>query len=109
MVMSMKEKTKLARKRRRLRKKIESIGPFVQGTVVSLQRICGSKNCACRRGGKKHPATLITWKENGKTKALYVPRKLEAQVKVWAQNYKKLKDLIDKISDVQKAIIKLRE
>jgi hypothetical protein len=51
----------------------------------------------------------VTWKENGKTVSLYVPRKLETNVQRWVQNYRKLKELIREISDIQKQIIRLRE
>jgi 5-formyltetrahydrofolate cyclo-ligase len=51
----------------------------------------------------------VTWKERGKTVSLYVPRKLEIDVRRWVKNYRKLKELIREVSDIQKQIIRLRE
>ena len=58
--------------------------------------------------GPKHPVMYVTSKEEGKTASLYVPRKLESEVRVWVENYRKVKELIRTMSDVQKEIIRLR-
>ena len=106
--MSLKRR-QLEAKRRRLIRRFEKLAPWIQGSLVSTERICGKANCACRRGGAKHPVLFVTWKEEGKTVSLYVPRKMESEVKSWAENYKKLKELVLEISDIQKQIIRLRE
>lgn len=90
-------------------RKIHTLIPWVEGSLVSTSRFCGKKNCICHQGGSKHPVVYVTWKEKGKTVSLYVPRNLETGVTQWVQNYKKLKNLIREISEIQKQIIRLRE
>jgi hypothetical protein len=102
-------KQSLEAKRLRLLQKIYTLIPWIEGSLVSTSRFCGKKNCICHQGGPKHPVLYVTWKENGKTVSLYVPRRLEPEVTRWVQNYKKLKDLIREISQIQKQIIRLRE
>lgn len=99
----------LEAKKGKLLSKIAELGPWIEGTIVTTTRICGKTNCACHKGDSKHPVMYVTWKENGKTVSLYVPRKLEKEVSSWGANYKKLKALIREISDVQKDIVRLRE
>ena len=106
---TMKKKDKLEAKRKKLVSQLADIDPWIQGTVVQTKRICGSKGCACRHGGPKHPAMFLTWKEKGKTCCLYVPRRLESEVNLWAQNYRRLKMTMEKITKVQRDIIRLRE
>jgi hypothetical protein len=89
--------------------KITTLNPWIEGSFVSTSRFCGKKNCACHHGGSKHPVLYVTWKEKGETVSLYVPRKLENDVRRWVQNYRKLKELIREVSDIQKQIIRLRE
>ncbi len=96
-------------KKDKLLSKIAELGPWIEGTIVRTTRICGKKNCVCHKGVSKHPVMYVTWKENGKTVSLYVPRKLEKEVSSWGASYKKLKALIREISDVQKDIVRLRE
>jgi hypothetical protein len=89
--------------------KITTLRPWIEGSLVSTSRFCGKKNCACHHGGPRHPVLYVTWKEKGKTISLYIPRKLESDVRRWVQNYRKLKELIREVSDIQKQIIRLRE
>jgi len=108
--MAMKERRqKLEAKRKNLLQQLLTLDPWIQGSIALTKRICGSKGCACRHGGSKHPAMFLTWKEKGKTCCLYVPRKLEAEVKQWARNYRHVKVIMKKITDVQREIIRLRE
>ena len=108
-MVTMKKKGKLEAKRKNLVNQLIHFEPWIQGTVVRTKRICGSKGCACRHGGPKHPAMFLTWKEKGKTCCLYVPRRLESEVNLWAQNYRRLKMTMEKITKVQRDIIRLRE
>lgn len=99
----------LEKRREELVQQIRRLSPWIQGSVVVVTRVCGQPGCACHHGGKKHPAMYLTGKEQGRTVALYVPRKMEAEARVWADHYKQLKKLIRKISDVQRQILRLRE
>lgn len=103
------KRIKLEDRRKKLVKQLINLDPWIQGTIVQTERMCGSKGCACRRGGPKHPATSLTWKEKGETCCLYIPRRLESEVKLWAQNYRRLKVIMEKITNVQREIIRLRE
>ena len=99
----------LETKRRKFISKITSLDPWIEGTFVSTSRRCGKKNCACHKGGSKHPVLYLTWKENGKTLSLYVPRRWEVEVRRWVENYKKLKALIREVTLLQRQAIGLRE
>jgi hypothetical protein len=94
---------------RQLVNKITSLDPWIEGSFVSTSRRCGKKNCACHKGGSKHPVLYLTWKENGKTLSLYVPRRWEFEVRTWVENYKKLKALIREVTLLQRQVIGLRE
>lgn len=101
----MKSKQNLLKKQKKLLEQLAKIGPFVEGSLSVVNRICGTKTCRCMNGGKKHPAMFLTWKDKRKTKALYIPVKKHKIVKLYHQNYKKLKKIIRSVSDVQKMLI----
>jgi len=107
-IVSEKQKALLIKKRRRLLKQISELSPFIKGSLSRLYRICGAKNCACKKGGNKHEALYLTWKEDCKTKSLYVPVEMHKETIQWVQNYKKLKTLIKKLSSLQQDILRLR-
>ncbi len=102
-------RSQLQAKRRSLLHQIHNLGPWIEGTLVITARKCGKDNCACHRQGPKHPVLFVTWKEAGKTVSLYIPRQLEAEVKQWTENYKRLKELIRQVSEVQRQMVRLRE
>ena len=102
-------RSRLHTQRLSLLRQIQNLDPWIEGTLVTTSRKCGKDNCACHHQGPKHPVCFMTWKEEGKTVSLYIPRQLEPEVKQWAENYKKLKALIRQISEVQKQIVRLRE
>lgn len=81
--------------------KITEVGPFMEGTLAVTQRTCGKEGCACLRG-KKHSAMYLTWKEERKTKALYIPVGKQKDALLMSQNYKKLKMLIRQLSELHK-------
>jgi hypothetical protein len=89
-------------------RQLSQLGPWIEGTLVSTVRTCGKKRCACMNKGLKHPVMYITTKQQGKTVSLYIPRKLEAEVSTWVENYRRAKELMREISNVQKEIIRLR-
>ena len=103
------EKERLEAEIRELTKQLRRVGPFIGDTVSVVFRKCGKPACACHRDGPRHPAMFVTWKEDGKTLTLYVPRKLEGEVRQWAAHHQALKDLIRKITELRKQIIRLRE
>ena len=68
-------------------RQIASIGPFIEGTLVKLPR----KDC-------RHVAHRLTFKVQGKTRAVYVPLDRVKDVETWTREYKRLKELIRSVT-----------
>ena len=64
-------------------RQIAGIGPFIEGTLVRVPR----KDC-------RHVAHRLTFKVQGKTRAVYVPLDRVKDVETWTKEYKRLKQLI---------------
>jgi hypothetical protein len=58
--------------------------------------------------GKKHQAMYLTWKEEKKTKALYIPVAYKKEAEIWSANYKKLKKQIKDFCDFYKTLLKTK-
>ena len=61
--------------------------PFLEGNL-----------CSYKRPGCAKPGWHLTFKQKGKTRTVYVPMDLVAEVKSWTQNYKHLKKLLREVS-----------
>lgn len=72
---------------------------FVRGTIVERLRVCGKPNCRCAKG-HKHRAVYLVLSKDGRTRQLYVPTQWEPVVRQWVSNYRDVRDLMEKISEL---------
>lgn len=95
----MKDQTIGSSRHHRLRdayqRQLGELGPFVEGSL-----------CKVARPGRKRPAWQLTFAQEGKTRTVYVPGELVAEVQQWAKEYKRLKELIRKVTRQSLAIIR---
>ncbi len=83
---------------------------FIVGSLVESKRKCGNKKCRCANGGDLHSAHILTKRENGKTKTIYVPVNMVEEVDRWSREYKKVKKLIREIDQLgEKVIVAVKE
>jgi len=79
--------------RKRRQTKIETLGqcvPFVAGSLNRVQRK--------QANGKVTIYYLLTFKEQGRTRSVYVPKDMVKEVRQWVRNYQKLKKNMEQIS-----------
>ncbi len=75
-------------------RQLAQLGPFIEGSFSAFKR----PGCA-------QPGWHLTFKQQGRTRTLYVPMELVAQVKLWTQNYRNLKRLIRQVTRHSRALI----
>jgi hypothetical protein len=94
---------------RQVKTRIAKLGqcePFIMGSLVESKRKCGNKKCACANGGELHSAWIITKHGVGnKTRSIYVPVAMLPEVRKWADEYKKVKELLQEIDELSEQII----
>jgi hypothetical protein len=83
------------RLRETYRRRLREVGVFVEGSL-----------CQVRRPGRKPPAWQLTFKQAGKTRTVYVPRDLVREVQAWTREYRRLKQLVRKVTTQSLAIIR---
>lgn len=79
--------------------------PLLQGSLTTTKKRCSNKKCPCRKKGPLHPVTLLTWKENQKTKSIYIPPDLIDEVRTWLDEAKRIKALIAQMSAAQRLFL----
>jgi hypothetical protein len=77
------------------RRQIAQTGPFLEGHLSSFKR----PGCAA-------PGGHLTFKQKGRTRTVYVPMSLVAEVKTWTRNYKRLKQLIRQVTRHSLALVR---
>jgi hypothetical protein len=76
-------------------RQIAQIGPLLEGSLSAFQR-----------PGCTRPGWHLTFKAQGRTRTLYVPMELVAEVKQWTLNYRRLKGLIRQVTRHSRALIR---
>lgn len=108
--MAKKRKTSIAglKKMREARlSKIATIGNFVAGSYVVGRHKCVNPHCLKCHSGEQHAThRLSLYKSPGKTKTVYIPVKMAKEVRQWAKQHKKLKKLIQEVSELNIRIIR---
>jgi hypothetical protein len=99
--------TELVKQRFGLWRDVIRAGDFVRGSVVVLRRPCTYGNCRLCREGKRHPATYLSMKEKGRTRLIYLPKRLIPQVKGWVAQWRRLENLLHQMSQTNAQILRL--
>lgn len=102
----MNAKNRLLQYRRQILSLMTGQAKVIRGTLVLMKRVCGNKRCRCSRG-QKHESLYISQSRKGITRMVYIPRQDEAKVRQYTENYKRIKNLLNKISEINlKLLIK---
>ena len=102
----MTQKQLLRAKARRLRSQMRKIASMMQGSVIYREMKCGKPNCRCTRGFP-HSFLVVTYKEEGKTKTVYVNKNRQAEALLLSRNYKQYKPLLKELTKVNLQILRL--
>lgn len=77
-----------------LRRRLQTLWPLLQGSVVVLRQPCIRPGCRRCAAGDKHPATYLSLSRAGKTQLVYLPAALIREVTTGVQNARRLKAAI---------------
>lgn len=78
-------------------KQLKAAGPVLGASLVQIAKHCGRAGCHCQRG-QKHQGSYLTFKEQGKTRTVYVPLELREEVARWIAEHRRLKHLMQELS-----------
>lgn len=98
----MKPKHNTSKEGERILQRLRDVGPFLSASLVVRHKRCGRPECRCATEGPIHPTANVTWKEDGKTRTLHVPRERIEEVAQWIEEWKSLKELIQEMSVEQR-------
>ena len=71
--------------------------PLLRGSLVLQHRSCGKPYCRCRKG-QKHPALYLHTRAGDQRVRIYIPPALHDIARQWVENGRRVKRLIDRIS-----------
>jgi hypothetical protein len=89
-------------------KKLATNSPVLAASFGRYTHRCGRPSCRCHHGGPLHTGQHLTFKEQGKTRSVYVPKELLPEVRSWLAEHKRLKALLREIHLLTVALLRAR-
>jgi hypothetical protein len=86
------ELVRIGRRRDALRKQLAEVGPVMRGTVVVL--------------GVRNKQPYFSVNKDGKTRLIYLGKKRAAQARVYSENYKMLRSIVDEMTEMNMLLLK---
>jgi Family of unknown function (DUF6788) len=86
-------------------KQVAARKPALAASLVSVERRCGKPGCHCAEG-EKHHVHQLTYKVRGKTRTVYVPVDFTEEVRTWIDEHRRLKRLLQEISQLALALVR---
>ena len=79
----------------------------LRGSLLERYVSCGNPDCRCARGQRHRPVWYFTVTRGaGHTAGWVVPAEQLEQVRRWIENYRRVKDDLEKISDINHELLR---
>src|SRR5947199_8892036 len=97
----------LRQRRQGLAKLLPPVTEVLRGSLVERYVTCGNPACKCARGERHGPSWYLTVTLGpGRTTGGIVPAEKVGEVRGWIENYHKLKEQLEKISDINRELLR---
>ena len=97
----------LRQRRQGLAQQLPPVTETLRGSLVERYVTCGNPACKCAKGDRHGPTWYLTVTLGpGKTTGGIVATDKVEQVRGWVQNYQKVKDHLEKISEINRELLR---
>jgi hypothetical protein len=97
----------LRQRRQGLATQLPPVTETLRGSLVERYVTCGNPACKCAKGERHGPVWYLTVTLGpGKTTGGIVDNDKVEQVRSWVQNYQKVKDHLEKISAINRELLR---
>jgi hypothetical protein len=100
--------TLILRMRQHRLNKLATSSPILAASFGTDTHRCGRPSCRCHHSGPLHTGQHLTFKEHGKTRSVYVPKELLAEVRSWLAEHQRLKALLHDIPQLSVTLLRAR-
>ena len=95
------------RQRRQGQAKLPPVAEILRGSLMERYVTCGNPSCKCARGERHGPSWYLSVTLGpGRTTGSIIPDEKVDEVRGWIENYHKLKEQLEKISDINRELLR---
>ena len=97
----------LRHRRQGLTKLLPPLGETLRGSLMERYLTCGNSDCKCARGERHGPIWYlsVTLDQSHRTGSTVPPDQVQ-QVRRWIENYHQVKERLEKISDINRELLR---
>lgn len=97
----------LRQRRQGLTKLLPPLGETLRGSLMERYLTCGNADCKCARGERHGPIWYlsVTLDQSHRTGSTVPPAQVQ-QVRRWIENYHQVKERLEKISDINRELLR---
>ena len=97
----------LRQRRQGLAQQLPPVTEILRGSLVKRYVTCGNPACKCAKGERHGPLWYLTVTlGRGRTRGRIVPTENVDQVRGWIENYHKVKEHLEKISEINRELLR---
>ena len=97
----------LRRRRQGLAHRLPPVTEILRGSLLERYVTCGNPACKCAKGQRHGPVWYLTVTlGRGQTAGGIIPTERVDQVRGWIENYHKVKDHLEKISEINRELLR---
>jgi hypothetical protein len=100
----------LRQRRQGLAQQLPPVNEILRGSLVKRYVTCGNPSCKCARGERHGPVWYLTVTlGRGRTTGGVIAADQVDQVRGWIENYQAVKDRLEKISDINRELLRRQQ
>ena len=97
----------LRQRRQGLAEQLPPVTEVLRGSLVERYVTCGNPTCKCAKGERHGPLWYLTVTlGRGRTTGGIIPDEKVEQVRGWIENYHKVKDHLERISEINRELLR---
>jgi hypothetical protein len=97
----------LRNRREGLTKLLPPLGEILRGSLMERYLTCGKPDCKCARGERHGPVWYLSVSlDQARRTGSTVPSQQLEQVRRWIENYHRVKERLEKISDINRELLR---
>lgn len=106
------QKTNAALRRRRtvLLRQLPSLKELLRGSLIERYKKCGKPGCKCVQGAGHGPKIYLSVSRPGTRPQMeYVPQAYQDEVTEFVTNYRKAREILDELAEINLELLRRRE
>ena len=97
----------LHNRRRGLTQLLPPLAEILRGSLMERYLTCGNPNCKCAKGERHGPVWYLSVTlDQSHRKGSTIPAEQVEQVRRWIENYHRVKEHLEKISDINRELLR---